>query len=214
MEAAQPQQSTSLMSSRDLILSIVYDEINSIVQMAITNKDMTTDPPTVENLYVPFPLQISAEAAATESFVPAPDAFSSEIAPTCADPIQKSRLVVVFPEVFDIDLELIFFHPRETKAAKIARVQETRERRSGNSALEDDSSLDYDHASPVELKLENLAAINRTLEGLDKDTQSSVTGTRVDLEVFKDRILSEVSRIQSYFLSFSKGFCSTQKWSS
>lgn len=53
--------------------------VNSIVQVAIAIDDMTIDPPTVGNLYVPSPLKNSAEPSATESFVPAPHAFSSKI---------------------------------------------------------------------------------------------------------------------------------------
>lgn len=54
--------------------------------------------------------------------------------------------------------------------------------------------------------MKNLATINWVLEGLIKDTQSSVTGTHVDLKAFKEHIISEVARIPFDFMSFQKAF--------
>lgn len=44
-----------------------------------------------------------------------------------------------------------------------------------------------------ESKLEDFAAMNRTLEALIKDTQSNITGTRENLEAFIDHIISDIS---------------------
>lgn len=44
LKAVQPQKSTSLLSSRDLILSTVDDVVNSITVVGIAIVDMTIDP--------------------------------------------------------------------------------------------------------------------------------------------------------------------------
>lgn len=160
------------------------------------------------------PLHISEVALAIESvtgIVPtemvedSPDT-SKTLNIFCGVPKSSSGLELSdIPEATSTDPQSVFIHPSDTEAAHQARIQQTFERIRRNTILEA-LSPESDNSYPIESKLDDIVALGQTLELISKDTQSSITGTRSNMNDFKDKIIGEVQQIHSDLISLQKSF--------